>query len=71
MQNYKIVAYLLLGYFWLVREEFVDNKGFLSHLQLGAVAKADQYFRCLASLAFRWTWRIRYLMFGARFDYDG
>ena len=38
MQSFKIVAYLLLGYFWLVGgggeeegEGFVDNKGFLSH----------------------------------------
>ena len=39
MQNFKIVALLLLGYFWLVgggegeegEEGFVDNKGFLSH----------------------------------------
>jgi hypothetical protein len=38
MQNFKIVAYFLLGYFWLVGEkeeederEFVDKKGFLSH----------------------------------------
>ena len=36
MQNFKIVALLHLGYFWLVGEEgggggFVDNKGFLSH----------------------------------------
>ena len=35
MQNFKIIAFLLLGYFWLVGEEggegFVDNKGFLSH----------------------------------------
>jgi hypothetical protein len=34
MQNFKILALLLLGYFWLVEggeeEEFVDNKGFLS-----------------------------------------
>jgi hypothetical protein len=35
MQNFKIVALLLLGYFWLVEGgeeggEFVDNKGFLS-----------------------------------------
>jgi hypothetical protein len=33
MQNFKILAYLLLGYFWLVgeEEEFFDFKGFLSH----------------------------------------
>jgi hypothetical protein len=37
MQNFKIVAYLLLGYFWLVEEEeeegtepLVEIKGFLS-----------------------------------------
>jgi hypothetical protein len=30
MQSFKIVAYLLLGYFSLVEEEFVDIKGFLS-----------------------------------------
>ena len=37
MQSFKIVAYLVLVYFWLVGEggdgegeEFVDNKGFLS-----------------------------------------
>ena len=54
MQSFKIVAYLLLGYFWLVGgggeegEGFVDNKGFLSHrqlrFQLGAEAKADQKY---------------------------
>ena len=49
MTNFKIAAYLLLGYFWLVDEEekegdFVDNKGFLApvRFQLGAVAKDDQ-----------------------------
>jgi hypothetical protein len=36
MQSVKIVAYFLMSYFWLVGEEeedeeFVDNKGFLSH----------------------------------------
>ena len=35
MQNFKIVAYFLLAYFWIVEEdeeeEFVDTKGFLSH----------------------------------------
>jgi hypothetical protein len=33
MQHFKILPYLLLGYFWLVEgggEEFVDFKGFLS-----------------------------------------
>jgi hypothetical protein len=34
MLNFKMVALLLLGYFWLVGEGeeggFVDNKGFLS-----------------------------------------
>jgi hypothetical protein len=36
MQNFKIVAYLLLGYFWLVKEEEEEGtdlgeiKGFLS-----------------------------------------
>jgi hypothetical protein len=37
MQSFRIVAYLLLGYFWLVQDEdededdLVDNRGFLSH----------------------------------------
>ena len=52
MQSFKIVAYLVLVYFWLVGEggdgegeEFVDNKGFLSlsWVSAVAVAKADQY----------------------------
>jgi hypothetical protein len=32
MQSFKIVAYLLLGYFWLVEGEgyLVEIKGFLS-----------------------------------------
>jgi hypothetical protein len=33
MQSFKIVAYLLLGYFWLVQDyedDLVDNRGFLS-----------------------------------------
>jgi hypothetical protein len=32
MQSFRIVAYLLLGYFWLAEEEegFVDIKDFLS-----------------------------------------
>ena len=32
MQSFKIVAYLLLGYFWLVQddEDLVDNRGYLS-----------------------------------------
>jgi hypothetical protein len=30
MQSFKIVAYLLLGYFWLVEEGEGDIKGFLS-----------------------------------------
>ena len=30
MQSFKIVAYLLLGYFRLVQEDLVDNRGFLS-----------------------------------------
>ena len=31
MQNSKILAYLLVGYFWLVGGYYFDNKGFLSH----------------------------------------
>ena len=50
MQNFKIVALLLLGYFWLVKKKIkikmkiVDNRGFLSHAEVsaGALAKADQ-----------------------------
>jgi hypothetical protein len=56
MQNIKIVSLILLGYFWLVAEDYedeealVDNRGFLSHrggFQWGAVAKADQYLQDL------------------------
>ena len=47
MQSFKIVAYLLLGYFWLVgRTEIVLKvKASLAWAEVsaGAVAKADQY----------------------------
>jgi hypothetical protein len=47
MQSFKIVAYLLLGYFWLVEgeEELLKLKAFLASAEVsaGAVAKADQY----------------------------
>ena len=49
MQNFKTVAYLLLGYFRLVgleglEEDLVEIKGFLATAEIsaGAVAKADQ-----------------------------
>jgi hypothetical protein len=47
MQKFKTVAYLLLGYFWLVEgleEDLVEIKGFLATAEVsaGAVAKADQ-----------------------------
>ena len=51
MQSFKIVAYLLLGYFWLVRIKIkkivLIIKASLASAEVlaGAVAKADQYCR--------------------------
>ena len=50
MQNYKTVAYLLLGYFWLVEgeEELLILKASLASAEVsaGVLAKADQYPPC-------------------------
>jgi hypothetical protein len=56
MQSFKIVAYLLLGYFWLVGTEILVNlkaslataevsTGALAEVSAGDFAKADQ--QCL------------------------
>jgi hypothetical protein len=46
MQSFKIVAYLLLGYFWLVEEEdewlIIEASLASDKVSAGAVAKADQ-----------------------------
>ena len=34
MQKFDTIAYLLLGYFWLVEEDYVDIKGFSRGLLL-------------------------------------
>ena len=48
MQSFKIVAFLLLGYFWLVEEKEKDLLILIATLattevSVGAVAKADQH----------------------------
>ena len=47
MQSLKIVAYLLLGYFWLVEEEeellIIEESLASAEVSAEAVAKADQY----------------------------
>ena len=49
MQSFKVVAYLLLGYFWLVKKEEEKIKAIIeaslasAEVSAGAVAKADQY----------------------------
>jgi hypothetical protein len=51
MQNYKIVAYLLLGYFWLVKKKMIkillmiEASLATAEVSAGAVAKADQKFQ--------------------------
>jgi hypothetical protein len=45
MQSFKIVAYLLLGYFWLVEGEdllIIEASLASAEVSAGAVAKADQ-----------------------------
>jgi hypothetical protein len=46
MQSFKIVAYLLLGYCWLVEGGLLILKASLASAEVsaGAVAKADQHF---------------------------
>ena len=51
MQSFKVVAYLLLGYFWLVKKEEEKIKAIIeaslasAEVSAGAVAKADQYWK--------------------------
>ena len=51
MQNFKIIAYLLLGWFWLVKKKMIKKIKILliikaslaiAEVSAGAVAKADQ-----------------------------
>jgi hypothetical protein len=53
MQSFKIVAYLLLGYFWLVEEKkdllILKASSASAEVSAGAEAKADQYI-CVCPL---------------------
>jgi hypothetical protein len=50
MQNFKMIAYLLLGYFWLVGEELGKIKGFLS--PFATVDLISKFYLCITIYLF-------------------